>query len=68
MSICSSYTLNLGDDALITKCIAEGTQSKRDNEGKIKVMYLEHSQGVIMLYKNNSEDLGLDEELTFDVL
>ena len=54
--MCSSYNLIFGEDALISKCLVEGSRADRNDDGTIFVKTLEHAAGVIMIYQNNSHD------------
>lgn len=62
-SYSSSYSSQvlMSDDSLISKCLEEGTQN--DRADGIYQKYLSHSGGIIYVYKNETDDKTLKEEL-----
>ena len=55
----------MGDGALIDKCLAEGQKTERATD--IYVVQLQHSGGIIMVYKNETDGSKLTEELGLDI-
>lgn len=51
----------MSDENLIAKCLQDGTQNDR-TEG-IYQKYLSHSGGILYVYRNETEDKTLKEEL-----
>lgn len=55
----------MGDDSLIAKCLAEGEKTERATD--IYVMKLQHSGGIIYVYKNETSGSTLNEELGLEL-
>jgi len=53
----------LTDDMLRAKCLAEGNKEEIDGSSEAYMLEYEHSNGVLLIYKNDSEDKGLRCEL-----
>jgi len=53
------------DSVIINKCLEIGKRDKRD-EHEIYSWTLSHSKGVIIVYKNLTSDLQLNEKLNFE--
>jgi len=66
-SMASSYSSMVlkSEGALIEECLADGQQNDRA-EG-IYQKYMQHSGGIIYVYKNETEDKTLSEELGFNL-
>lgn len=60
-----SSSVQMGDDALIGKCLAEGEKTERATG--IYVVKLQHSGGIIYVYKNETSKSTLNEELGFEL-
>ena len=60
-----SSSVQMGDDNLIAKCLAEGEKTERATD--IYVMKLQHSGGIIYVYKNETSGSTLNEELGFEL-
>jgi hypothetical protein len=60
-SMSFSSSVQMGDGALVAKCLEEG--EKADRAPDIYAMKLQHSGGLIFVYKNDTEDKVLHEEL-----
>ena len=55
----------MGDGALVAKCLQEGEKTERATG--IYVVKLQHSGGIIYVYKNETEGSQLNEELGFEL-
>lgn len=58
-----SYILVKTDEALYKQCLAEGQRQERG--AGITLHVLQHQAGVLMVYKNGSDDKVLNETVTF---
>ena len=64
-SMSFSSSIEMDDSVLIQKCIDEGEKAER-GEG-IYAQKLQHSGGLIFVYKNETQDKKLSEELGLDL-
>jgi len=55
----------MGDGPLIAKCLEEGEKTERATD--IYVMKLQHSGGIIYVYKNDTSGSTLNEELGLEL-
>ena len=60
-SMSFSSSVQMGSGALVQKCIDEGEKAERGPG--IYAMKLQHSGGLIFVYKNDTDDKTLHEEL-----
>ena len=66
-SLRMTYTSQLfwGEKSLLQQCLASGQQKVR-GEGIIQYS-MQHTGGIFFVYKNDSQDKTLKEEITFDI-
>lgn len=55
----------MSDENLVAKCLEEGTQN--DRSAGIYQKYLSHSGGILYVYKNETKDKTLKEELNLNL-
>ena len=60
-----SSSIEMDDSALIQKCLDEGEKGERGDG--IYAVKLQHSGGLIFVYKNETADKKLSEELGLDL-